>query len=123
MRLAFALEDFFTQQSKLDTKFIKFYATYKQVKDGEIAEEFEIPLHTCTDEDYAEFYPVDEKSEDKLNLLRTVPGRSLLCLDWSKSLDLYGTEASGNFAFIDIMILPCNHKLTHLGALDDRIDP
>ena len=48
----------------------------------------------------------------------------MMCIDWDNAgVDLYGSESSGNFAEMDIAIVPCNVKLTPLGALDDRIGP
>lgn len=46
-----------------------------------------------------------------------------MCVDWdSLNIDLHGTETDADHTHIDLMFLPCNHRLTKLGALDDRID-
>ena len=48
----------------------------------------------------------------------------MLCLDWEKAgIDLYGTESSGIYSELDVMIMPCNVKLSPFGAKDERIDP
>jgi len=43
-------------------------------------------------------------------------------MDWAnQKIDLFGSEASGVYAEIDIMVMPCNMPLKFLGAEDDRI--
>ena len=78
-------------------------------------------MYPCRDEDYEKFYPVDIKSTKKLDAIRNSPNRGMMCLDWeNEGLDLYGSEASGTFSEIDIMIIPYNARITPLGAKDDR---
>ena len=48
----------------------------------------------------------------------------MLCLDWEHAeIDLYGTESSGIYSELDVMIMPCNVKLSPFGATDERIAP
>ena len=48
----------------------------------------------------------------------------MLCLDLDKDgFDFYGPESGGIFSELDIMIMPCNIKLTAFGAESDRIEP
>mmetsp|Transcript_33065 Transcript_33065/g.40951 ORF Transcript_33065/g.40951 Transcript_33065/m.40951 type:complete len:129 (-) Transcript_33065:1180-1566(-) len=54
--------------------------------------------------------------------MREQEGRAMMCLDWESSgVVFYGTESSGDFSQLDVMITPCNTRLTTLGADDDRI--
>ena len=39
--------------------------------------------HKCTDEDYAEFYPVKNSSDQLLKDVRNNPNRGFLCVDWT----------------------------------------
>ena len=53
-------------------------------------------------------------------------GRNLFCIDWSDdSLELYGLEATGNVAYLEVSLVPCNVKLSleSIGGVEDRIDP
>ena len=96
---------------------------YRRMDDG-INSAFEIPIHECTEQDFEKFYPVDAKGEPRLREMRKSPGRSLNCLDWEAlEGDLYGEEVTGNIGFIDIVVMPCNVKLTQktLGGSEDRI--
>ena len=46
----------------------------------------------------------------------------MLCLDWQEAqIELFGPESGGTYAEIDVMVVPCNLRLIHLGADDDRI--
>lgn len=121
--VAFTLEDYNTQQTKTDTRYVKFFAEYSNMTSGE-RDRLEISLHPCTDEEYARFYPVERRSSSVLNSFRTNPNRTLFCL--GKELEeviLHGTLESGNFGALSFNALPCNHRLSHLGGNDDRIDP
>lgn len=51
---------------------------------------------------------------------RYTEAQAFMCLDWSK-IDLYGEDPADNTKTIDIMLLPCNMKLTLLGGTEDRI--
>ena len=52
--MAFALTDFMTGKPKDDPRFIRWYATYWKKVDS-VLERRLIPIHTCTDIDYANF--------------------------------------------------------------------
>ena len=48
----------------------------------------------------------------------------LYCIDWSdESLEIFGNEATGNVAYIEISAVPCNLKLSleSIGGDEDRI--
>ena len=50
--------------------------------------------HICTDEDYAEFYPIEDASAGMLSEIRRDPKRGFYCLDWDESdpFEAYGDE-------------------------------
>lgn len=48
----------------------------------------------------------------------------MLCLDWENSgVEFQGSEGSSIWSYLDVVVMPCNVKLTNLGADDDRISP
>ena len=123
-RLAFAVEHYFTQKSLQDPRYVKWFATLVVAIEGE-QKEYELITYPCKDEDFDKFYPIEERSKFRLNRMRTREDNQLFCIDWeSAAIDLYGMEATGNYAFIDIVILPCNVKLSKITpGTDDRIHP
>ena len=57
-RVAFAFDGYLDEKLKADPRYVKwiFRVHYKN-KNGEFAETL-LPYHKCTEEDYAEFYPI-----------------------------------------------------------------
>ena len=46
----------------------------------------------------------------------------LMCLDWTNQAgSLQGSESGAAWRVLDVMVVPCNVKLTGYGAEDDRI--
>ena len=79
-------------------------------------------MHICTEEDYKKFWPVDSRSQHRMDLIRTDPNRNLLCIDWETAgIDFYGLEESGTFSELDVAIVPCNLKNTMIGGETDSI--
>ena len=56
--------------------------------------------------------------------MKTNTKRGLFCLDWSAATDvsMFGTRDSGDYGSLSIIVMPCNMRLTYLGASNDRID-
>ena len=52
-----------------------------------------LPFHDCTDEDYAQFYPIRADKKDEMDRFRKDPTQGFICLDWDDSdpLQLYGS--------------------------------
>ena len=63
--MAFTLESYFSGETLDDPNYIKWLAYFRVDKDG-VSDAREIPIYPCRDEDYAKFYPVDERSLPKL---------------------------------------------------------
>ena len=86
--------------------------------------QFELPIYPCSEEDYAKFFPVDKKSAGRLEAIKSSPSRGLFCIDWQKAPEIFGPERAGDFGVLDveIMVVPCNMPLKHVGGFSDRID-
>ena len=56
--LAFRMEDFSTGEIKNDPKYVKWMATHYDVSTG-ARTNTDIPMHQCTEEDYAKFHTVN----------------------------------------------------------------
>lgn len=119
--LAFTLEDYFTNELKNDSKYIKWFARMSTAENGE-GLDFEVPFKPCTQEDFDSFFPPNKGALGPLEKIKSDPKRQLMCFDWT-DIEFYGTERTLNNARIEILFLPCNHRLTQLGGKEDRIDP
>ena len=67
--MAFTLESYFTGESYDDPRFVKWAASIVVSVDG-VWKPREVPIFPCRDEDYAKFYPFDDRSSPKLKLIR-----------------------------------------------------
>ena len=59
--MAFTMQSYFTQENLSDTRYIKWYAHYSIVTNG-VYYNKELQIYPCREEDYAKFYPIDERS-------------------------------------------------------------
>ena len=106
---------------KIDERYIKMFVRVTGQIDGESFTR-EIPFDKCTDADYAEFLPVSDGSAYLLNELKTNPKRGLWCINMEEAdISIFGNELDRNHTRFEIVVLPCNHRLTQLGGKDDRI--
>ena len=76
-------------------------------------------MEPCTEQDYDDFFPVEESSAKRLQTLKEK--NALLCLNFDKDYSLRGSESQGYFNVIDVMVVPCAVKLTLMGGVSDRI--
>ena len=56
--------------------------------------------------------------------MRADKRKQLFCIDWEEAnIELYGSESTQEYAFLEISAVPCNLKLTlpYLGGTEDRI--
>ena len=59
--MAFAVESYnYPRSLKNDPEFVRWHMRLQGEKDGEKFETF-LPHHLCTEEDYAELYPIEPK--------------------------------------------------------------
>ena len=117
--MAFSLENYKSAEMKHDEKYIKTFARMVGKKNGKVFSQ-EIKTHRCTEADYAKFLPVSASSAFLLNELKTNERRGLWCLDQAE-IKLFGNEQDLNESRLEISVLPCNHRLTHIGGAEDRI--
>ena len=83
-RLAFTVENYNTNENKVDPRYLKWFVQHTYVIDG-VSTAREIPYHKCTAEDMAQFHPGSEQSADLLQRLVTDPKRGGYCIDWKGS--------------------------------------
>ena len=120
-RIAFAFEDYLTSKNKIDPRYVKFFVRATGKLEGEEVVRA-IPFGKCTESDLAEFLPVEPSSAPLLEKLTTDPERGLYCIDWEKAdLNLHGNENKKNYQILEIMVLPCNMRQTHIGDTEDHI--
>ena len=124
-KMAFALERHISGEiiddSKEDMRYFKWFAQYNKYVDGE-RHMHEIPMKPCTQADYEEFYPVDPAFRHRIEHIKSF--NAFMCLDTSEmDIELRGTEMSGMFNTLDVMVVPCAVKLTLIGGKEDRIPP
>ena len=104
--LAFALIDFVTGKPKDDPRFVRWFAVSYKFVGSEILEHL-IPVHTCTDADYAKFKTPTTSSQVQFEKLRKDGG--LKCVDWkSEEIEIFGGASSLESGGLDIMVMPCN---------------
>ena len=124
LKMAFTIENYLDNKIRNDTSYIKIFARIAGQKKGE-PYGHEIRTHRCTEDELSEFYPVTKESEYLLQQLKTNPERGLYCFDQANGeeddLVFYGNERGMDSARLEINVLPCNHRLSHLGGKDDRI--
>ena len=70
-RMAFTFEGQFEEEMKDDPRYTKILIRQLQIKpDVGFREERFIPYHKCTDEDYAQFYPIQEDNMFRLDQIK-----------------------------------------------------
>eukprot|EP00353_Schmidingerella_taraikaensis_P006145 CAMPEP_0185571486 /NCGR_PEP_ID=MMETSP0434-20130131/3534_1 /TAXON_ID=626734 ORGANISM="Favella taraikaensis, Strain Fe Narragansett Bay" /NCGR_SAMPLE_ID=MMETSP0434 /ASSEMBLY_ACC=CAM_ASM_000379 /LENGTH=209 /DNA_ID=CAMNT_0028186945 /DNA_START=20 /DNA_END=649 /DNA_ORIENTATION=+ len=80
-----------------------------------------MPMHPCTEADYAKFNPPDERSVSLLDKLKENGG--LFCLDLKNMSDyvMRGRYEESNFTINDLIAVPCHTRETALGGTEDNI--
>ena len=119
--MAFALENSVTEEPLVDHTIFKWFATYKEKRNGNVVEQREVPMRVCTAKDMEKFELKSKNVVKKVN--RHTSLRSLHCIDSDavSSLRLHGDQDSDSYSFVDIMAIPCGQKETEIGAETDRI--
>ena len=78
--MAFAARGLSGTRSLNDPKYVRWYATFITMKDGNYSEN-NYPLHQCTEDDMKKFFtPDDDKTEKSLNDM--YKAGDLFCFDW-----------------------------------------
>ena len=110
-----------TSKLRVDPRYVKFYVRATGKKNG-VATQRAIHFHRCTNADLDSFDPVESTSADLLTSVTTDPDRGLFCIEWDKAdVNLHGNENKSNYEILEILVLPCNHRQTHIGDTEDHI--
>ena len=91
-KMAFALERYLTGEVLDDQRYFKWFAQYYKSEGGERTKS-EIPMHTCTEDDYSQFYTVNIASKKRLENLKNQ--KAFMCLDLEQ-VDVEFTGLRGN---------------------------
>ena len=117
--LAVAMEDYNTGEIKNDPKYVKWFANLLVGNDG-VKTKRELPMHECSEEDYAKFQKPDDDALSKLKRVKENGG--MMCIDWKRyNVVFSGTEKKANFRVLDIMMVPCGLRETIIGGIEDRV--
>ena len=55
---------------KFDPKYVRLVADYSDVDENGNSKYIKLPLHTCTEKDWASFYPPDQETENYLKSIK-----------------------------------------------------
>lgn len=105
-KFAFTVEGYYDKKRKHDPRYVKQRVQLTTKADG-VLTSLLVPFHDCTEEDYAQFYPVNEQSRIPLKAVQERVGRGLYCVDKDIDLNVYG-KSPGDYQFVEILFLPCN---------------
>jgi len=123
-RMAFAVEQYYSPNFLLnDPAYVRWLFHIWGKRDGVAYETF-IQHHLCTDEDYAEFYPITEKSKILYQDIRDDPKRDFYCIDWNDEenpINVYGEENDNDYQRLEIILMPCNVIRTDIIYFDEPI--
>lgn len=104
--MAFVLEDVITLELLNDPKFVKWFTIQYIGKENKNTKKA-IQMHTCTEKDFAKFYQPSNIFAERFEKLRKSNG--MQCIDWEQDdIQIFGSEASGNFGALDIVAVPCH---------------
>lgn len=80
-RVAFAFDGVTDGKFKSDPRFVRYIAEFMTKKDHQWTRRI-LPHHVCTEEDYAQFYPVQASLKATLDRIRSRTDLDFLCIDW-----------------------------------------
>ena len=121
-RLAWSVEGYNSLVRKDDPRYVKYLVRLFRKENGKPYEQF-IPYHDCTEEDWAQFAPVQKASLDSWTAIKNDPKRNMFCLEWSDDIQVYGNEKNDFHQRIEIVLVPCNYQHVELGDVGDTIHP
>ena len=90
-RIAFAFENFDTGKLVDDPHYVRWIFRITGYKDNEWYHHI-LPYHKCTEEDYAEFYPIRSAQKATLESIQEDADRGFFCFDWNdeEPLEIFG---------------------------------
>ena len=110
-QLAISLKNYRTG-IRNDPRYVQSVVGVEQRVDG-VTKTFFYPLHPCTKNDFAKFYPVEARSKGTVNQLIAAGG--LQCLDWevAKLAPLRGHwRTDESYTAYDVQFVPCSMRFT-----------
>ena len=117
--IAFAIGDLHSGKPFNDPRILKWYADFGTVTEG-VNVNRGVPLHSCTEEEFAKFYTPDRASAERAQSLKEL--NALQCLDMEAAdIILRGSPESNGFSYLDINVLPCHFMETSIGAKENNI--
>ena len=102
--VAFAVEGYFDNLGRYDTRYVKTMVRLYSIKDG-LRTSRDVSYHKCKDEDMTLFYPIQPKSKDLFERIYSDENRGFFCIDWDQEdVEIYGqvTDAT-NFNNLEII--------------------
>ena len=92
---------------RTDSRFIQWTVVQENQSDGNELTLTYYPVHPCTAEDFARFYPTDIKSKKKVENYKALG--IFMCLDWSyDDFDLYGNwRIDDSYTSLEPAMYPC----------------
>ena len=104
-RMAVALQDFVTTESKSDPRYVKWASFFYTAKDG-IWTTRSIPIYRCQEADYEQFYPPELNSVQRVETLKKE--NELFCIDFLEAdIEMWGTMGSGTYSSFEFVLFPC----------------
>ena len=119
-KMAFSVEGFLTNENKNDPRYVKWFVRTVNRVDGKAGEKV-LPFHKCTEDDYAEFYPVAAKSSIGLKAVKEDPNRGLYCIDWTDDLYIGGEKTNPAYQRMEMVLVPCNYIHQVDGYTEDSV--
>ena len=121
-KMAFSVESYIKPKvMKNSPEYVKWLFRLFKIKDG-VSTHTEIDTHLCTEEDYAQFYPIQGSQVDLLDDIKNNPDRGFLCFDETgegvPDFDIYGSETMDNYQRLEVIMMPCNSVMTEAGLMD-----
>ena len=98
-KIAFSIEDYNEpKKQKNNPEYVKLLLRLLEKKDG-VWSDRELGTHTCTDQDYAQFYPIQEQQAVFLEEIKRDPDRGFFCLNEAEDIDvgIFGSELLDNY--------------------------
>ena len=106
-KFAFAIEGYYDEQNKYDTRYMKQYLRMTEKDVNGSVNATSVPYHICNDEDYEMFYPPTKRAKEILMSIKESPDRRLYCVDDSIDKTIWGRQPT-NFRTLEIIWMPCN---------------
>ena len=111
-RIAFAFEKYESKKYINDPRYVRYIFRHRGMDKDGVVYERQLPFHECTEEDFAQFYPVSSRFKYELQDIKDDPERGFLCIDWDEKnpVKIFDNEFDGGeFETIDVILAPCNY--------------